>query len=99
MSSSPPRRPAAAASTAGETVRVEPQCRLIVSVGSATDLAVEAAVAGSAVISLFVDWLRPYLSDGRLEPVLEEWWQSFTGPLVYYSGRRLVPAPLRTFLD
>ena len=36
---------------------------------------------------------------GALEPVLEPWWQSFSGPFLYYPGRRLVPAPLRAFID
>jgi hypothetical protein len=31
--------------------------------------------------------------------VLQEWWQPFSGPFLYYSGRRLVPPPLRAFLD
>jgi hypothetical protein len=34
-----------------------------------------------------------------LEPVLEPWWQRFDGPFLYYPGRRLVPAPLRAFID
>jgi DNA-binding transcriptional LysR family regulator len=83
----------------GEIVRVEPAGPLIVSVGGAIDLAVEAAIAGSGIISLFEGWLRPHLDSGALEPVLESWWQSFPGPFLYYPGRRLVPAPLRAFLD
>jgi DNA-binding transcriptional LysR family regulator len=70
-----------------------------VSIGTATDLAVEAAIAGAGVICLFEDWLQPYLASGALEPVLELWWQLFSGPFLYYSGRRLVPAPLRAFID
>ena len=31
--------------------------------------------------------------------VLEPWWQAFSGPFLYYPGRRLVPAPLRAFID
>jgi DNA-binding transcriptional LysR family regulator len=84
---------------AGEVVLVEPQGPLMVSVGGATDLAVDAAVAGVGVIKLFEDWLRPHLDSGALEPVLKDWWQPFSGPFLYYSGRRLVPAPLRAFLD
>jgi hypothetical protein len=34
-----------------------------------------------------------------LEPVLEPWWQRFSGPLLYYPASRLVPAPLRAFID
>jgi DNA-binding transcriptional LysR family regulator len=83
----------------GEVVKVEPTGPLIVHVGAATDLAVDAAVAGSGVIQLFEDWLRPYLDSGALEPVLEPWWQRFSGPFLYYPGRRYLPAPLRAFVD
>jgi DNA-binding transcriptional LysR family regulator len=84
---------------AGELVRLEPTGPLLVSTGTATDLAVDAAVAGVGIIALFDDWLRPYFDSGALEPVLEPWWQRFSGPFLYYSGRRLVPAPLRAFID
>ena len=83
----------------GELVKIDPTGPLIVRVGAATDLAVDAAVAGSGVIQLFEDWLRPYLDSGALEPVLEPWWQRFSGPFLYYSGRRHLPAPLRAFVD
>ncbi|MFT8243513.1 LysR family transcriptional regulator [Roseomonas sp. BN140053] len=83
----------------GEVVRVEPAGPLLVSVGAGTDLAVEAAVAGTGIITLFEDWLRPYLDSGALEPVLEDWWPAFSGPFLYYPGRRLVPAPLRAFIE
>ncbi|WP_419757452.1 LysR substrate-binding domain-containing protein [Acidisoma sp.] len=83
----------------GEVVKVEPGGPLIVSVGSATELVVDAAVAGSGIIELFEDWLRPYLDSGALEPVLEPWWPSFSGPFLYYPGRRYLPAPLRAFID
>ena len=83
----------------GEIVRVEPKGPLLVSAGGATDLAVDAAIAGTGIICLFEDWLRPHLDSGALEPVLKPWWQRFPGPFLYYPGRRLVPAPLRTFVD
>ena len=83
----------------GEVVTVEPGGPLIVRVGEATDLAVQAAVAGCGVIHLFEEWLRPHLDSGALEPVLEPWWQVFSGPFLYYSGRRYLPAPLRAFID
>lgn len=83
----------------GEILRVDPTGPLIVSAGGAIDLLVESAIAGSGVIFLFEGWLRPHLDSGALEPVLESWWQSFPGPFLYYPGRRLVPAPLRAFLD
>jgi DNA-binding transcriptional LysR family regulator len=83
----------------GEVVQVEVTGPLVVRAGAAIDLAVDAAIAGAGVVSLFEDWLRPHLDSGALEPVLEPWWQRFTGPFLYYPGRRLVPAPLRAFVD
>ncbi len=83
----------------GEIIKIEPTGPLIVRIGGATDLAVEAAVAGSGVIQLFEDWLRPHLRTGALQPVLEPWWQRFTGPFLYYPSRRHMPAPLRAFID
>ncbi|PDT04268.1 LysR family transcriptional regulator [Rhizobium chutanense] len=83
----------------GEVVRVETSGPLIVRVGGATDLTVDAAIAGTGIICVFEDWLRPYLDSGVLEPILEPWWQRFSGPFLYYPGRRLVPAPLRAFID
>ena len=83
----------------GQIIRIEPQGPLVVSVAGAIDLAVDMAIAGVGVVTLFEDWLRPHLSSGALEPVLADWWQPFSGPFLYYSGRRLVPPPLRAFLD
>ena len=83
----------------GETVRIDPVGPLLVGVGGATDLAVEAAIGGVGIVCLFEDWVRPHLVSGALEPVLEPWWLQFPGPFLYYSGRRLVPSPLRAFID
>jgi DNA-binding transcriptional LysR family regulator len=83
----------------GEVVRVDPTGPLLVTIGGATDLAVDTALAGIGIVYHFEDWLRPHLSTGALEPVLQPWWQSFSGPFLYYPGRRLVPAPLRAFID
>jgi DNA-binding transcriptional LysR family regulator len=83
----------------GEVVKVDPSGPLRVRIGATVDLAVEAAIAGTGIVFLFEDWLRPCFDSGALEPVLEPWWERFSGPFLYYSGRRLVPAPLRAFLD
>ncbi|CAN5790668.1 LysR family transcriptional regulator [soil metagenome] len=83
----------------GEVVTVDPTGPLLVSVGGAVDLAVDAAIAGTGVILLFEEWLRPHIDSGALTPVLEPWWQSFSGPFLYYPSRRHLPAPLRAFID
>jgi len=83
----------------GETITIDPPGQLLVQVGGALDLKIDVAVAGTGIVYLFEDWLRPYIDRGELEPVLEPWWPSFSGPYLYYPGRRLVPAPLRAFID
>jgi DNA-binding transcriptional LysR family regulator len=83
----------------GKVLRIDPTGPLLVQAGAATELKVKAAIAGTGIIYLFEDWLRPHLDSGALEPVLEPWWQAFSGPFLYYPGRRLLPAPLRAFVD
>jgi DNA-binding transcriptional LysR family regulator len=83
----------------GEIVQVDPSGPLLIQIGAAADLAVEAALAGTGIVYLFEDWLRPHFDSGGLEPILQPWWQDFPGPFLYYPGRRLLPAPLRAFVD
>ena len=83
----------------GEVVKVDPAGPLVVRAGAAMDLAIAAAVAGTGVVHLFEDWLRPFLDNGALEPVLQPWWRPFTGQFLYYPSRRYLPAPLRAFVD
>ena len=80
----------------GVTVRVPPQGPLL---SSSHDLEVGAAVQGVGVIYTFEEHLRPALDRGELQPVLADWWQRFDGPFLYYHDRRLVPAPLRAFVE
>lgn len=82
----------------GQTLSVEPSGPLIVT-PTVADLAVSAAVAGHGVIYLFEEWLEPYMTAGQLQPILQDWWVTFPGPFLYYSGRRHLPAPLRAFVD
>ena len=83
----------------GEVVRVDPAGPLLVKPGPAFDLVVSTAIAGLGVVHLYEDMLRPHLDSGALQPILEPWWQSFTGPFLYYPGHRHLPAPLRAFVD
>lgn len=84
---------------AGEVVRVDPPTRLLIQPGLACDLLIETALAGLGIIALFEDWLRPHLDSGALVTLLEDWSPPFSGPMLYYSGRRQVPPPLRAFID
>lgn len=83
----------------GEVLKLEPGGPLVVRLASGVELAIEAALAGCGFIQFFEDWLRPYLDRDALVPVLEDWWPEFSGPFLYYPGRRYLPAPLRAFVD
>lgn len=83
----------------GENLRVQPPAALLVSIGAGVDLAVDTAIAGGGIVYLFETWLAPYFARGELEPILQPWWLTFPGPWLYYPDRRLIPAPLRAFID
>lgn len=80
----------------GEIVRITPKGPLI---ATTIELEISAAVAGIGVIASFEEYLAPQLKSDELEPVLQDWWQSFSGPFLYYASRRHMPAPLRAFVD
>jgi DNA-binding transcriptional LysR family regulator len=80
----------------GEIIRIVPQGPLIAGSG---DLEIAAAIGGLGIICTFEEYVGPSLASGALEPVLEDWWQSFPGPFLYYASRRHMPAPLRAFID
>jgi DNA-binding transcriptional LysR family regulator len=80
----------------GEIVRITPEGPLV---ATSTDLEISAAVAGLGLIYSFEEFLQPALDRGDLVPVLADWWQSFSGPFLYYPSRRHMPAPLRAFVD
>lgn len=83
----------------GEVVRIDPPGPLQVRTGAAFDLAVQAGIRGLGIVHLFEDWLKPHLDSGALVAVLEPWSQRFSGPFLYYAGRRHLPSPLRAFVD
>jgi DNA-binding transcriptional LysR family regulator len=83
----------------GEIVRVDPTGPLLVRPGAAFDLPISSAMAGLGIVRMYEDMLRPHFDSGALEPVLEDWWQDFSGPFLYYPGRKHLPAPLRAFVD
>ena len=70
----------------GEVIRVEPSGPLLVQIGGTADLAVDVAIAGTGIVFLLEDWLRPYFASGALEPIPEPWWQSFPGPFILTPG-------------
>lgn len=80
----------------GQVIRISPDGPLI---ATSIEMEIAAAVAGLGVMSMFEEALRPALDSGALVPVIEEWWQGFSGPFLYYPSRTHMPAPLRAFVD
>ncbi|MEK1889068.1 MAG: LysR family transcriptional regulator [Phyllobacterium sp.] len=80
----------------GQLIKITPKGPLI---ASTAELQLEAAIAGLGVVYSFEEFLGNPLASGELVPVLAPWWQTFTGPRLYYPSRKHVPAPLRAFVD
>ena len=80
----------------GKLLKIAPKGPLI---ASTADIGIGAAIAGIGLIYTFEEYLSPAIASGELVPVLDPWWQSFTGPRLYYPSRRHMPAPLRAFVD
>jgi DNA-binding transcriptional LysR family regulator len=80
----------------GKTIRIVPSGPLIT---NHIDLELGAAIDGLGVIYGFEARIAPAFKNGTLQPLLKDWWQDFSGPLLYYPSRRHMPAPLRAFVD
>jgi DNA-binding transcriptional LysR family regulator len=80
----------------GELVRISADGPLV---ASSLEMELAAAIAGLGLICTFEEVLRQALDSGDLVPVMEDWWQSFSGPFLYYPSRTHMPAPLRAFVD
>ena len=80
----------------GQVIKLDPTGPLT---ATSIDLELAAAVQGLGLIATFEDFLAPFFASGALVPVLEDWWQGFSGPFLYYAGRRHMPGPLRAFVD
>jgi DNA-binding transcriptional LysR family regulator len=80
----------------GEVIRLSPPARMIADV---MELEIALASAGLGIIATFADSLAPAVARGALVPILEDWQEDFSGPLLYYASRDLMPAPLRAFVD
>ena len=54
---------------------------------------------GIGLAYVLEDTARPYLEDGRLVAVLEDWSEPFAGFALYYPKQRQMPGALRAFVD
>ena len=81
---------------AGQTVRIVPSGPVVANI---IEVELQAAIDGLGIIFTFEDFLSASLTNGQLQPVLQDWWQTFSGPRLYYPSRTHMPAPLRAFVD
>lgn len=77
-------------------MRIEPNGPIIASV---IELQRGAAINGLGIVYTFDEFLRPAIESGKLVPILDGWWQSFSGPLLYYPSRSHMPGPLRALVN
>jgi DNA-binding transcriptional LysR family regulator len=64
-----------------------------------TELMLEAALQGLGIAFVPQRLAAPYLEDGRLQALLEEWCPAYPGLFLYYPSHRQIPPGLRAFID
>src|SRR6266545_1471674 len=62
-------------------------------------LLIRAAIDGVGLTFLMEEHAAPYLANGRLLRVLEEWCEPFPGYFLYYPSRRQQPAALTALIE
>lgn len=80
----------------GETLDVAVNGPLIV---NSAALLVPAVLQGIGIGYMFEDYIMPWIREGRLVPLLEDWSPRRSRYYLYYAGNRQIPSPLRAFID
>jgi DNA-binding transcriptional LysR family regulator len=80
----------------GKTRRISVDGRVMV---DDPDFGLRAAVDGLGLAYTLEALAEPFLRSGQLIRVLEEWSPAIEGMMLYYPGRRHVPATLRALID
>ena len=80
----------------GETLNIAVRGNLIL---DDAGLMLDAAADGAGLAYTADDYAAPYLADGRLVRVLDDWCPPFPGFYLYYPGRRQISAALRALIE
>ncbi|MGH7035077.1 MAG: LysR substrate-binding domain-containing protein [Stellaceae bacterium] len=81
---------------AGESLEVPVNGRFIT---NDVQLTIGAALDGIGVLYTIGDYVAPYIANGRLVPLLEDWTPVGESLCLYYPSRRQLPAALRAVID
>jgi DNA-binding transcriptional LysR family regulator len=76
--------------------RIAPEGPLV---ANALQMERAAVLAGLGIATGFEEFFADDLARGTLVEILRDWMEDFPGPSLYYHSRRLMPAPLRAFID
>jgi DNA-binding transcriptional LysR family regulator len=63
------------------------------------NLVVRAALAGIGIAHILEAYVEPFLQEGRLLRVLDDWALPWSGWHIYFPNRRHMSVPLRLFID
>jgi DNA-binding transcriptional LysR family regulator len=63
------------------------------------DLMVRATLDKIGICYIVEDYVRPFILDGRLVVILDDWAPRYAGYKLFYPGRRQIPATLRAFIE
>jgi DNA-binding transcriptional LysR family regulator len=80
----------------GKSLEVMVTGSLITSDG---DLALRAVLDGVGIARLPSSSVEPFIAEGRLVPLLQDWMPRSVGFFLYYPSRRQMPAALQAFVD
>lgn len=64
-----------------------------------TFLMLQAALDGQGLAYVPLDLVQPHIDQGRLIPVLEDWWPIFPGYHLYYANRRQISPALALVIE
>ena len=64
-----------------------------------TFLMLQAALDGMGLAYVPYDLVQPYVEQGRLVPVLEDWWPVLPGYHLYYANRRQISPALALVIE
>lgn len=80
---------------AGRVIKMTPTAALV---GLGIALQIRAALDGVGFLAAFEGYVRELVAAGRLVSVLEDWFEPFPGPFLYYPSRRQPPPALNAFI-